>query len=84
MASRSSPRILNFYSLNGQKFNPDIPCVVSKVEHRTVAIHGRTGIHNFNTIDIHHATLLMDMGAADKDQTLSCGGGCFGFRHVRR
>ena len=57
---------LNFYSLNSQKFNLDIPCLGPEVEHCTVAVHRGTGVYYFYTVNIHHAALLVNVSAADQ------------------
>src|SRR4030042_533040 len=66
MASRSSPHTLNCSFLNGQEFNPDIPCLCPEMEHRTITVHGSTGIYNFYAIYFHDTPLFMNMSAADK------------------
>ncbi len=66
MASRSSPRTLNCSSLNGQEFNPDIPCFCPEMEHRTITVHGCTGIYNFYAVNVHDTPLFVNMSAADK------------------
>src|SRR5665647_2053678 len=64
--SQSSPLTWNCCCLNGQQFNPDIPCFCSKVEHCTITVHRGTRVDNFYTVNIHDTTLIVDMSAADK------------------
>ncbi len=70
MASRSSPPISNCSFLHGEEFDFNVFCLGTEVEHGTVAIHRGTGVHDFYTVNIHDATLLVDMGAADQIEVL--------------
>ena len=61
---------LELLLLHGDQFNFDVFCLVPEVEHGTVAIHRRAGVHNFYAVNILDATLLVDMGGADKIEVL--------------